>query len=380
MTNGRIAVRSRAWGFLAAGALVVCAPEIVAQDAPTGPSAPGLRGLLRPGFEVQPESSGRGDGFIVYDARLAVYGTAGFLFDYELGIEVDRDDSEVDLLDAFVSIPFADEMVRLALGGLRSPFGVEANADKQDLSLVERSQGTLALAPGRQVGVRAGLTALDTRFHAAAGLFNGEGLRFDNPDGGFLLAGRASYNNVGDLEFPEDFVWELGASLGWSSDSATSVLPVSGPAGGMSGAPTVLTFSEFAGDRLLWGVDARLAYEGWSLAAEYLRADYDPDSGPGLHADGLRIDLRHALWGIFDVGGRYDSFTPAIDLDAASPIGSRYLVLGAGVTPGLSARVSLQYAIGLDEAPRGVGQALDGTNTAPPLADGQLLLYLQLAF
>ena len=353
----------------------------------TGPHELSPSGLLRTGFEVEPADADRADGFIVYDVRLALAGVVGRVFDYRLGVEYDRDDAGIDLLDAIISLPLGGTL-EADLGGFRSPVSREATADKALLPFVERSQSALALAPGRQLGLQLSGSALDTRLEFAGGLFNGNGLRLENDDKSLLVAGRASFNNVGELEFPEEFVVEVGASAAWSRDSALAVLPVEGRTGPEPEARRLVSIDEFEGDRLIWGADVRFAYEGWTLAAEYLRSDYDPEpgsSGPasdvdGPHAEGATVDLRHALWGFFDVGARYDVFTPAVGLGGEPPEASRFVVLGVGLAPGLFARVSLQYAVGLDGTTRGVGEALDGTNTAPPLTDDQFLLYLQLDF
>ena len=363
---------------------LTAAPTASAQEM--GPHELRPSGLLRTGFEIEPADADRADGFIVYDVRLALAGVVGRVFDYRLGVEYDRDDAGIDLLDAIISFPLGGTLEG-DLGGFRSPVSREATADKERLPFVERSQSALALAPGRQLGLQLSGSALDTRLEFAGGLFNGNGLRLENDDKSFLVAGRASFNNVGEIEFPEEFVFEIGASAAWSRDSALVVLPVEGRTSPGPDARRLVSIDEFEGDRLIWGADVRFAYEGWTLAAEYLRADYDPEPGgfgpagvDGLHADGATVDLRHALWGFFDVGARYDVFTPALGFGGAPPEASRFVVLGLGVAPGLFARVGLQYALGIDGTTRGVGQALDGTNTAPPLTDDQFLLYLQLAF
>lgn len=363
----------------AAAGLAIAAPPAAAQET-SGPTELRPSGMLRTGFEIEPADAGRADGFIVYEARLALTGVVGYVFDYTLGVEYDRDDAGIDLLDAIISFPLGGDRVRVDLGGFRSPVSREATADKALLPLVERSQSALALAPGRQLGLQVRGTALEERLRLAGGLFNGNGLKLENDDKAFLVAGRAAFNNVGAVEFQEEFVVEAGLSAAWSRDSALVVLPVENPTGPEPGARRLVSLAEFEGDRFIWGVDARLAYEGWTLAAEYLRADYSPDDGLDTHAHGLAVDLRHALWGLFDVGGRYDSFTPAAGLDGAPPRASRFLVLGLGVAPGLFARAGIQYAIGIDGTTRGVGTGLDGTNTAPPLTDDQFLMFLQLAF
>lgn len=362
-------------------------PRVLHAQEGMGPHELRPSGLLRTGFEVEPADADRADGFIVYDVRLALTGIVGRIFDYRLGVEYDRDDAGIDLLDAIISFPLGGGTAHADLGGFRSPVSQEATADKALLPLVERSQSALALAPGRQLGLQVRGSALDARLEFAGGLFNGNGLRLENDDKSFLVAGRTSYNNVGEIEFPEEFVFEVGLSAAWSRDSALLVLPVEGRTGPEPDARRLVSIEEFEGDRFVWGTDVRFAYEGWTLAAEYLRTEYDPDEtamtpldGDGLHAEGATVDLRHALWGFFDVGARYDVFTPAVGFEGGEPDASRFVVLGLGVAPGLFARVSLQYALGIDGTTRGVDRALDGTNTAPPLTDDQFLVYMQLAF
>lgn len=365
---------------LAVLAVGLATPGTGAAQGTTGPYELRPSGLLRTGFEIEPAEADRADGFIVYDARLALTGVVGQLFDYRLGVEYDRDDAGIDLLDAIISVPLANDRVHVDLGGFRSPVSREATADKALLPFVERSQLALALAPGRQLGLQLRGTALDTRLSWGGGLFNGNGLALENDDKAFLVAGRAAFNSVGEIEFSEDFVVEVGLSAAWSSDSALVVLPVEDVTAPMPEGRRLVAVEEFEGDRLIWGGDLRFAYQGWTLAGEYLRSRYDPETGEALHAEGATIDLRYALWGLFDVGGRYDTFTPAVGLNGEPPRASRFLALGVGMAPGLFARLSMQYAIGLDGTTRGIGRALDGTNTAPPLTDGQFLLYLQLAF
>ena len=143
-------------------------PSLTAQDAFRTELIP--TGLLRMGFEFEPQAAGRNDGFIVYDARLGLSGKVGFVFDYKLGIEYDREDEEFDLLDAVLSFPLGESSVHIDIGAFRSPIGREATADKGMLPFIERSQTALALAPGRQVGLQVRGDGMDSRLAWAAGL------------------------------------------------------------------------------------------------------------------------------------------------------------------------------------------------------------------
>lgn len=365
---------------LTAIVMTLAAPtSLTAQDSFAAELIP--TGLLRTGFEFEPQAAGRNDGFVVYDARLGLSGRVGFVFDYELGIEYDREDEEFDLLDAVLSFPLGKSSVHIDLGGFRSPISREATADKGMLPFVERSQTALALAPGRQVGLQVRGDGMDSRLTWAAGLFNGNGLRLENDDDSFLAAGRATFNSVGDVEFFEDFVLELGISLATTRDGSQRVLPVEVMAGSAPAVFRTVDLIDYQGDRLIYGADVRFAYRGWSLAGEYLRTEYDDTSGlSDVDAYGLTADLRYMLWGVFDLGARYDGFRPALAVDGGDPERNEFLVLGLGLAPGLYARVGMQYSIGLNGATRGVQNPLDGTNTAPALTDDQFLLFLQVAF
>jgi len=222
---------------------------------------------------------------------------------------------------------------------------------------------------------------MDSRLTWAAGLFNGNGLRLENDNDSFLAAGRAAFNSVGDVEFFEDLVLELGVSLATTQDASQRVLPVEVMTGSAPAAFRTVDLIDYEGDRLIYGADVRFAYRGWSLAGEYLRTEYDDTSGfSDVNAYGLTADLRYMLWGVFDLGARYDGFRPALAVDGGDPERNEFLVLGLGLAPGLYARVGMQYSIGLNGATRGVQNPLDGTNTAPALTDDQFLLFLQVAF
>ena len=340
-----------------------------------------LDGLLRTGLRVESASYGGTSGFEIFDAQLGVSGKIGIVFDYALRAEYQFDRDEIRLLDARLSAPLSGEQLRLDAGLLLSGFGREAMKPKDEISFVSRSQGSLAIAPGHQVGMGLHGVALEGRLKYRGGLYNGEGATFGNQDRRFQFATRLEYNSVGEVEFFEDFVYELGVDFAFASDSANPVLPVSVPTGSVeaTGAPFP-EYAEFTGNRLAWSVDAGLRYRAWSLAAEYARAEYDPTGGVGeVHADGWYVEGGYSLWGAFDLMARYDAFTTAAGLGTEAA-GTDFLVFGFGVNPGFNAKIGLQYAIGIDDSLVGVSQAIDGTNPGPPLADNQFLLDLQLSF
>jgi hypothetical protein len=362
---------------LAAGGTILAPATARAQDLPEFE----LDGLLRTGLRIESARYEGASGFEIFDARLGLSGKVGIVFDYALRAEYQFDDDAVRLLDARLSFPLRDELLRLDVGLLMSGFGREAMKQKELLPLVERSQGSLALAPGRQVGAALKGEAFEQRLRYWGGLYNGEGARFGNDDRGFLFSTRAQYNSVGEVEFFEDFVYEFGADLAFASDSANEVLPVSRPAGfeDEPGA-TIPGYAEYTGNRFVWSADAGLRYRSWSLAAEYGRAEYDPaDDSEKVSSEAWFVEGAYSLWGAFDLLLRYDSFLPAAGI-GTEPGRYEFLVFGFNLNPGFHARIGLQYAVGMGDSMVGVSEAIDGTNTGPALADNQFLLNLQVAF
>lgn len=349
------------------------AADLRAQGTPTLE----VTGLLRTGFHLESPDTGAKDGFALYDARLGARGKVGIVFDYVAGIEVDTREESIRLLDAALGFPIKGDLLKLGIGLERSWFGKAAIENKADLPFVDRFQGSLALAPGRQIGLGLHGAAAEGRLVYGGGMYNGTGSSFAN-DGGFLWTARAGWNSVGELEFFEDFVWELGVSFAFSEDSALAALPLSLPEAGVANPVPVLT--EYTGDRLIWGGNARIAYREFAIAGEYLRTEFRPDGRADTSSEGWYAQGSYMLWAAAELLARYDSFRTAGGLGGADDAATTsFLVFGVNVLPGLVGRLGVQYAIGLDGTLAGQEQALDGTNTGPRLADGQFLLNLQVA-
>ena len=359
-------------------ALGLAAGQPAVLQAQTGPTLE-VTGLLRTGFRLESDATGGRDGFALYDARLGATGKVGIVFDYVAGIEVDRREESIRLLDAALGFAIKDDLLRLGIGLERSGFGGEAIENKADIPFVERFQGSLALAPGRQLGLDLSGAALEGRLHYAGGIYNGNGSSWENDGNGFLWTARAGWNSVGELEFFEDFVWEVGASSAFSEDSALVALPLSLPEEGVANPVPVLT--EFTGDRLSWGGNARVAYREFAVAGEYLRTDFSHSDGEDSSSEGWYAQGSFTLWAAAELLARYDSFRTAGGIGGSEAAQTtKFLVLGVNVLPGLVGRLGVQYAFGLDGSLAGQELALDGTNTGPRLADGQFLLNLQVAF
>lgn len=380
-TPSPAAARAPLAALLALGAMLLAPPAVHGQAG--GGDGPDITigGLLRTGLLTQPGSLDRTDGFRIHDARLRASGEIGIVFDYRVQAEWDTGADRFRLLDAELSLPITSELA-LELGQLKAPFGREMLQGKGEITFVERAQAVHLLAPGRQVGVRLSGRALDDRLSYSGGLFNGNGRRLENDNDVFLWAARASYNTVGAAEFYDELVVEVGADVGYSRDDGVDLAtrldrPVT--AG-------VVDLSDFSGDRLLLGADARAGWRGFFLRGEYLRAELELD-GPVLVGDILLEDVERVLEGGYLEGGysflgaiegtvrwdRLDAGLLSVDgflTDRSDPFAaSDFLVVGINLFPGYHTRIGLQYAAGLG-----------GTEVGAGLADGQFGVTAQVDF
>lgn len=330
-----------------------------------------VRGLLRTGLRVEPDASDRESGFEVFDARLGAEGRVGVLFDYRVLGAWEGTERRFELLDAEVGLPLAPE-ARLAIGQFKAPFGQEFLRRKGDIAFVDRSQASDALVPGRQVGARLDGEGLEGRLTWAAGLFNGNGRRLENDDGRFLYAARAQFNSVGPIEFYRELVVQVGANLAFSRDSAAPLgpgvaePPPPSPVDGFP-PPVEIDAEAFRGERLLWGVDARASWRGFSAEGEYLRGEFEPAEAPGerLTAEGGYLQGSYgAMGGLLEGVARWDAFRPAA--------GARrdFLLLGLNLYPGFYAKVGLQYAVSLRS----------GQPPGARIAGGQFAFLTQVSF
>jgi len=369
-----------------AGLLGVAGPGM-AQDNPVDLTP---TGLFRTGLRLEGVSTGSTgadptSGFDIYDARLGLNGKIGLIFDFDASIEWDGDENAIRLLDARLGATLAEDYLKLDVGQMRAPFGYETLLPKADIQFVDRAQVSNAIDPAWQLGFDLRGTALDTRLNYWAGMYNGNGRTLDNDDNSFLYALRAQFNNIGDVTFYEDFVFQIGANLAFSKDSALAVLPVLAPV--QIGGPAVPTYESFTGDRFLWGVDMKAEYLAFFLAAEYASGSYDrgplpppgpfPPRDPKPTSDGYFIEAGYSYVGAADLILRWDDFKPAEVRGTASDR-NRFFVAGVNVYPGFFARIGFQYAFGIDGTKLGFRPNLGNVGT--PLADKQFMLNLQVSF
>ena len=350
---------------LKAGTLVAlsCALPVAAagQEAPPVD----IGGLLRVGALTHSDSADGPDGFRLFEARLKVSGKIGLIFDYFFQTRYDPEDDAFELHDAIATLPLMPEM-ELSLGLLKPSFGFEATQHRGELTFLERSQASTAIAPGRQIGLQGGGSAFDGRFSYGAGVFNGNGRTIENDGDDYMYTGRVQFNSIGTISFYDDFVVQAGASLGYSSDTLAPL----GPGivtGDPADAPRIT--SDFAGERVFWSADLQVTYRGWALTGEYLRADYDlaPALGGGgsseTDAHGGYVEFGYRAWGALEGVVRYDGFQPALGADR------EFIVFGMNLSPGYYAKFGLQYATALRDSPDTV-----------TLSDGQFSFVAQVDF
>lgn len=371
----------RAGRTLAVGAaLLAAAPSVLQAQFEAQPVHVGA--LVRTGLQLQPSSSGLTNGFEIWDARANIGGSIGLVFDYwiEGAFETQSFDtgtygtekSGFTLLDAKLTIPIIPELA-VSVGQFKTPFSREFILYKSDIQFVERSQVVLALAPGRQIGLQLAGDALGTRLWYGAGMFNGNGRTLSNDNNAFMWMGRVQFNTVGDIEFYEDLVFQIGANVAFSKDSAVDV----GLAGDLG--PPPIDADAYEGDRLLWGFDAELSYRGFFVNGEYLQGRFSPSQLQGgvllptepetAVAKGYYIEGGYSLWGAIEGLLRYDRYTAAdATLSLGSPT-SQFLVAGINVYPGFFSKIGMQYVFGLD-----------GTTRGPALVKDQFDLLAQLSF
>ena len=332
------------------------AAPAVAQD---GPSVE-IGGLLRTGLRIEPEETGRNDGFDIFDAQASLGGEIGVVFDYFVRGAFDTRDNTFKLLDATARLSLIPE-AGIGFGLFRPSFGLEALEDEGDFTFLRRSQASEAIAPGRQVGAEFYGKALESRLTYGAGIFNGNGRTLENDNNKFMYAARVQYNSIGPIEFYDDVVIQVGGSIAYSQDSDAELGP------GLVPPPPEQDDGGFAGNRLLYGADLRLAFRGISLTGEYLTGDFEhepEDSEPEEpNAYGGYVEAGYRAFGTVEGVVRYDGFHPAAGDNRD------FIVFGVNVYPGYYAKLGVQYAVGLH-----------GSRPSPTVADGQFALLVQVDF
>lgn len=178
------------------------------------------------------------------------------------------------LQDVFAE--YRRRVLSVRVGQFVPAFSLQRSQPDYLVPLVERAAVVETLIPGartmgRDIGVQGLIASPSGSARLAAGLFNGTGAdRNVVGDGDFLATGRL----VLAKKLGAGARGTLGGSLAWRRTKGTDVGVLSSQAG------------SFAGRDVRWGVDARLASEGWKIQGEYLHADLDGETSSGYYALG----------------------------------------------------------------------------------------------
>jgi len=101
-------------------------------------------------------------------ARATLRGWLYDVGDFKFQVEFAQDPQVKDSWFRFRPLPYVG---RIRVGNMREPFSLENSTSGNNLSFLSRALPTLALAPGRNIGVAAQDTALDGRITWSAGWF-----------------------------------------------------------------------------------------------------------------------------------------------------------------------------------------------------------------
>lgn len=267
--------RSALLSAVAAGLLLVSSPTIAAAQVRDEPepvldqlretfSQPGLtlgmllQTVIDPGLDDATTASAQ-----VAAARLRLFGEldGGFHYMFQTNFA-----ASPSLLDARVGWTHSDALTVYA-GRFKTPFSRELLTFAGSIDFVNRSRVVSALAPNRQVGVQVG-GSLDERVGWSAGGFTGANNTTANESlaGVFRLEGRGIAIGDGTLA--------AAGHVGVGRDGAIGTRALGGA---------------FVGDGVLLGADARYEAGQLLLAAEVIRADWDPVGPVDVDADGLYL-------------------------------------------------------------------------------------------
>lgn len=224
------------------------------------------------------------DGFALRATRLRLRGTTDRLR-FFVQTDFNRTPS---VLDARLRVPLS-RTTSITAGLFKAPFSAELLLFRGDLLVLERSRVVNTLAPRRQLGVSLRTDLVAGRLRLEGGLFNGNGggLR-PNDNDAFLYVGRVS----GAIPLAAGRL-AVGANVAYSQDENVALGSIT---------------PSFAGQRWVLGLDARLHWRRWTLAAEGLTARLDAANGPATRPGGYYLTAGYDLAAQHQLRVRLDAF------------------------------------------------------------------------
>lgn len=181
--------------------------------------------------------------------------------------EYDFAGGRVGLTDVYVGLSDLPGLGDLRIGHFKEPFGLEELTSSRHLTFLERSLGTEAFAPSRNVGVMLSNTVLEDRLHWAAGFFK------DANSGGLAL-GDGNYSFTGRLagtpwKGGESRLLHLGLDYSHRDAPSDSLSFGARPEGHL--APDLIgtgTFAADSDDRV--GLEGALQVDRFSVQTEFV--------------------------------------------------------------------------------------------------------------
>ncbi|HSG81691.1 MAG TPA: porin [Gemmatimonadota bacterium] len=264
-----------------------------------------------------------GNGFSIGTMRLRIYGELDMGFGYF--VQTDFVFSR-PILDAKMYYRLAPA-IRLDAGVFKVPFSSEFLTYAGSIDFVNRSRAVIALAPGRQIGLQAGGELGSGSWTYSVGLFNGnrflEANTNDNDD--FLYAARIGYLPPALQGSGETDRFAVGLNAVYSKDSDVLLIGIA---------------DSFAGERVLFGLDARWTRQRWLLAGELIGASLDPTGGDSFEPFGWYLTGGYMLTPRSQALVRWDKFKPEVGEDPADLI-----ILGYNLWPTSATEIQLNLGL-----------------------------------
>jgi phosphate-selective porin OprO/OprP len=207
------------------------------------------------------------------------------------------------------------EYFPITVGHFKVPFSRgELTADSNQ-QFVNRAEATKE-AQSRDVGLMVGDYTGKKMVEYAVGAFNGTKTANRNDNTGFLLVGRVAVNPLGEFKYSESNLEGESLKLSVGANVLTNKTSKAGTDA------TLLTEDDVDTDTTKYGVDFAAKFlKNASLAAEYIKAAYEPDGAEEYDADGWYVQGGYfALPPHLEVTARYEQYDPDDSVDNTSDI------------------------------------------------------------
>lgn len=253
------------------------------------------------------------NGFAVANMRLKLSGEFDFGFGYAVQTNFVKSPS---LLDGFMYHKF-NKLLKVQIGQFKAPFSAEELISSSKIDFVNRAQVNL-LALKRQIGLMVALNTDNKLINFNAGIFNGNGTNTSNDNNNFLYAARLL----------------VKPSIG-SEDK----LEIAG-----NGAYSIDSNDKINGKRTVFGADFRLEKSNFLLSSEFIYQKIE--NGLVYKSSGYHITAGYKLSDKIQVLGRWDSFTPDLDLQSESEL----IIAGLNIWPTSVTEFQINYIINTDDS------------------------------